>query len=218
MISNKPTLGDVVKWEANPSHGREIVTLASGKQYQLGALLGRQRVSGAVTVGAGVAGAGNAGNGTLTLAGTPYADTVREGSYKITFVSATKANVENPAGEKIGVATVGVAFAGDIAFTLAAGGNAFAAGDVWTVPVSIAGASGLCDEWDPTAANGLEELYGVLLFDVDATEEAVETVALRRMAAVSQAALVFKSGLTAAQKADGYAALDRLGIAVRQTA
>jgi hypothetical protein len=215
--TDSPTLGDVVKWEANPSHGREQIVLASGKAYKLGTVLGRLRVGGAVTVAAGAADAGNTGNGTLTLAGTPYSAAVREGKYRVVFVSATRANVFDPQGVQVGTATVGSAFSGPIAFTLAAGGTAFAAGDAWTVAVSIAANTGECDEWDPASGTGLEEVYGVLLWDVDASTGAVQSVALRRMAAVSRDALVFKAGTTAAQKLDAFDQLDRLTIAVRET-
>lgn len=212
------TLGDVLKWEDNPAYSREIAVLAAGKKYALGTVLGRKSGSGAVTVGAAVADAGNTGNGTLTLAGTPSGASVKEGNYRIIFSAPTKANVENPDGVNVGVATVGSAFNKDIAFTIAAGGTAFAAGDALTVPVSVAANDGTYDEWDPAAGDGTGSVAGVLIFDVDATAGVVESVAVVREAMVSRDALVFKSGTSAAAKSDAYAGLAKLSIAVRQTA
>lgn len=211
------TLGDLVKYEVNPALSRETIILASGKTFALGAVLGKKRGSGVPVVSAATADSGNAGNGALTLAGTPYGANVREGTYRILFTAPTKANVENPQGENIGVATVGQAFAKDIAFTIAAGGNAFAAGDALSVGVSYPANDGVCDEWDPALGDGTGDVYGVLLWDVDTTGGAQRSVAIVRSAELSRDAIVFKNGTSAAAKLDAYAALSRQGLAIRET-
>jgi hypothetical protein len=212
------TLGDVVKREVDPALSRENVILAAGKVYPIGSVLGRLRVDGVVTVGAAAAAAGNTGNGTLTPDATPNTAEVREGTYRVIFTSATKANVENPDGEIIGVATVGTLFNKELRFTLAAGGTAFVAGDSFTIAVAIAANDGACDQWDPTVRSGLEEVYGVLLWEVDTTGGALTSVALARgPSMVSRDALAFKAGTTTAQKADAFKALSEKGISVRET-
>lgn len=218
VLTMNPTLGDLLKWEDNPNFSREVGVLAQSAAYLLGTVLGKARGSGTVTVAAGVADAGNTGNGTLTLAGTPYTASVKEGTYVIVFTSATKYEVEDPGGHIIGTGTVGAAFSKDLAFTIAAGGTAFVAGDRWTVAASVAGNSGKLYQWDPAATDGSESIAGVLLFDTDATAADKTVVYLRREALVSQAALIWKSGLTAAQISDGLEALARLGIQYRTTA
>ncbi|PZU95563.1 MAG: head decoration protein [Chelatococcus sp.] len=218
VLTMSPTLGDVLKWEGNPSHTRRIVTLKSGAAYKLGSVLGKARVSGAVVVGPAAAQAGNTGNGTIAFNATPYAAGVKEGDYKLTFISATKAELEDPDGKNVGTVTAGAEFTKQIVLTATAGGTAWVAGDRFTIPVTIADNDGLVSLWDPTAEDGTEVVYGLLIFDVDATAAAQKSVAVHREAIVSKDALVFKAGLTTAQKSDGYAGLERRGIAVNQTA
>ncbi|CAA7618951.1 conserved hypothetical protein [Magnetospirillum sp. LM-5] len=46
VLTAPPTLGDLLKFECNPSYGRETVTLKAGIAYPLGAVLGRITASG----------------------------------------------------------------------------------------------------------------------------------------------------------------------------
>jgi len=218
-LTMNPTLGDLLKYEDNPNVTREVGTLLQSGAHLLGTVLGGKRVGGTVAVAAGVLAAGAAGNGTLTLNATPHTDEVKEGVYSVNFKSATKADVEDPDGVIIGTATVGSEFSKHIVFTLAAGGNAFAAGDRWTVAVSIAGGLGGLEPWDPAEADGVENVAGVLLFDTDATDADQQVVYLARgPAIVAKDRLIFVDGTTAAQKADAYAALSKVGITPRDTA
>lgn len=94
---------------------------------------------GATGVGAAVA--GNTGNGTITASPTISAG-AKEGVYTITMLEpATNAGefvVEDPDGAVIGNGTVAVAFsAGGVAFTIADGSTDFAAGDQFTVTVTL---------------------------------------------------------------------------------
>lgn len=213
-----PTYGDVIKWEDDVTFSRENVTVKSGGVYKIGTVLGRQTIGGAVVVGAAALDAGAAGNGSVTLAGTPYTAAVKEGNYVLTATSATKFHVENPAGVDIGVATVGAAFSKEIAFTIVAGGNAFAAGDRFVIPVSVADGTRLVTQWDPAATDGTEKVYGVLGVDVDATSANVDAFAVVRQAIAAKERLIWKAGLTADQQADAIDALNALGVAVRATA
>ena len=46
VLTQAPTLGDLLKYELNGSYAREIVTLKAGTNYALGAVLGKITVSG----------------------------------------------------------------------------------------------------------------------------------------------------------------------------
>lgn len=46
VLTASPTLGDLLKFELNPSYTRETVTLKAGTSYPLGAVLGRINASG----------------------------------------------------------------------------------------------------------------------------------------------------------------------------
>ncbi|KAF0219304.1 MAG: hypothetical protein FD176_3523 [Rhodospirillaceae bacterium] len=46
VLTASPTLGDLLKFECNPSYCRETVTLKAGTAYPLGAVLGRITASG----------------------------------------------------------------------------------------------------------------------------------------------------------------------------
>jgi hypothetical protein len=46
VLTKDPTLGDLLKYELNGNYNREVVTLKSGTNYPLGAVLGRITASG----------------------------------------------------------------------------------------------------------------------------------------------------------------------------
>ena len=46
VLTNSPTLGDLLKFELNGNYTRETVTLKAGTDYALGAVLGRITASG----------------------------------------------------------------------------------------------------------------------------------------------------------------------------
>ncbi|CAA7615059.1 head decoration protein [Magnetospirillum sp. SS-4] len=45
-LTASPTLGDLLKFECNPSYGRETVTMKAGANYPLGSVLGKITASG----------------------------------------------------------------------------------------------------------------------------------------------------------------------------
>ena len=69
--------------------------------------------------------------------------------------------------------------------------------------------------WDPTAVDGTQEAWGVLLAATDATSAAQDAVAIVRDAEVGAAKLAWKSTVTAAQKAEAYRHLAASHIAAR---
>jgi hypothetical protein len=46
VLTQKPTLGDLLKYELNASYNREVVTLKAGTNYAAGSVLGRITTSG----------------------------------------------------------------------------------------------------------------------------------------------------------------------------
>lgn len=46
VLTQPPTMGDLLKFEANPNFNRETVTLLAGTNYPVGAVLGRITASG----------------------------------------------------------------------------------------------------------------------------------------------------------------------------
>lgn len=67
---------------------------------------------------------------------------VGSGIYTVIFLSATKYLLNDPNGAVVSIGTVGVAFTSTkLGFTISAGGNAFAAGDGFTITVDVGGAS-----------------------------------------------------------------------------
>ena len=62
VLTQTPTMGDVLKYELNPNFTRETVTLLAGTNYRVGAVLGRITASGKMklSTAAGTDGAQNA--------------------------------------------------------------------------------------------------------------------------------------------------------------
>jgi len=46
VLTEPPSMGDVLKYEVNPNYTREVVTLLAGSAYPVGAVLGRITASG----------------------------------------------------------------------------------------------------------------------------------------------------------------------------
>ena len=46
VLTEPPSMGDVLKYEVNPNYTREVITLAAGMPYPVGSVLGRITASG----------------------------------------------------------------------------------------------------------------------------------------------------------------------------
>ena len=46
VLTEPPSMGDVLKYEVNPNYTREVITLLIGTRYPVGAVLGRITVNG----------------------------------------------------------------------------------------------------------------------------------------------------------------------------
>ena len=52
VLTQPPSMGDILKYELNPNYSREVVTLLAGTAYPLGAVLGKITASGKYTLSA----------------------------------------------------------------------------------------------------------------------------------------------------------------------
>jgi hypothetical protein len=157
------------------------------------------------------------GTGTGTVSGVSLGKYARPGSYKVrlTATSATALfEVVAPDGDVVGTGNVATAFTSDhINFTLANGGT-MTLGDYFIV--IVAGyTSPEAKVWDPTAVDGTNEAYGILLAAVDATSAAQSGVAITRNAEVNASLLAWKTTVTAAQKTEAYRQLAVYNLIVR---
>jgi hypothetical protein len=66
--------------------------------------------------------------------------------------------------------------------------------------------------WDPTAVNGVQDAYGIVTHEAAAS---AKVTVLTRLAEIKQAALTFKTTVTAAQKAEAYRQMAANQIIVR---
>jgi hypothetical protein len=203
LFSN-PRIVSFILSEASAFRSREngIVT-QTGTEVKSGTLLTKVDTA---TTGSAAATAGNTGNptfGTITVgaAGKP-------GAYKLTFTAATKFDVEDPDGVKIGSGTTGVAFSkSGVGFTLTAGGTPAVAGDEFTITV----ATGTGKYIPYTAAGAAGPADGICYTHLPAATGDAKAVVITDDCEVNRALL---TGLDATGEAD----LRKRGIKVRGTA
>jgi len=220
VMSEGKRLGDWLKWEAENSYSRDIVTILAGSGAERALLNGM--VLGRVTKGAatGAAVAGNTGNGTITASPVVGA-AAKPGVYRaICIEPATdggKFAVEDPEGVLIGIATVGTEFTTHLTFTIADGSTDFAAGDGFTI--TVAAGSGKVKQIDFAATDGSDIPCGLLVVDATAPDGSdLSAVAVVRNVIVSGNGLTWPTGATSDQKNAAIARLQSLGILVRQGA
>lgn len=191
MLTEPNRLSDWLKGEADNLFSREECTVLSGQNLKSGTVIGKVAI-GAVT---GAAQAGNTGNGTI---GTLSAGTGAQiGVYTAVCIepaaNAGTFEVQDPAGVVVGVATVAVAFAGEVNFTIADGATDFVAGDRFNI--TVAAGTGKVKASPETGSDGSEVAAGILLYDVDASAADVKGVIVVRDAIVSQLGLTFDSSI-----------------------
>ena len=169
VVATYPKLsGDWLRHELDPRLYREEVTIvAATGDLKTGSVLGK------LTTGAATAAAksgGNTGNG--AMGAVTVGAEAQVGVYQLRIVAAAanagQFQVTDPAGDVIGVGTVGVAFAGGgLSFTLADGAADFVVGDGFDITVAAGSA-----KWawhNPTLVNGAQVAAGILLHGVDAS-------------------------------------------------
>lgn len=198
-----PKIVAFVLSEADGFLSREnAVVTQAGTAVKSGALLAQVDAgAGTYAVDAGSTGNPTAGTVVIGAAAIP-------GVYTITFTAATKFDVEDPNGVKIGSGTLGTAFSkAGLGVTLTAGGTAAVAGDRATI--TVAAGSG---KYVPYTANAAAGPAAALLYQsLPAATGDVKAVVFTNDCEVNRALL---TGLDAT----GEANLRALGIKVRGAA
>lgn len=208
----------VLKYECFPDFCRESLTLLAGdgavRVVDIGTILGLSSAD-AVT---SAAVAGNVGNGVFTLATPAVAAGIRPGVYQVICVEpaadAGTFEVFDPDGISIGTATVGVAFTGDVKFTIADGATNFSAGDAFKITVP---AGDKAVAWDPAATDGSAAVHSVAIAK-GVADDAVDghvLAVVRGPAILSVDGLIWPTGVTDNQKAAALAALAAKNIICR---
>jgi hypothetical protein len=205
--------------EANGNRSRDNIVVAAGLASLVGNVLVKTANAGAVTVG--TPGFSGTGNGVLTKAGTPAAADVQAGTYRIQLVdegaNAGDFIVIRPDGTIDGTASVGVAYDGQVKFTIADGATDFASPAAFTLAVANPSATSL-GTFSPLVAGQTVDstdtvvigLYPKLGAD---TDRGISVIS--RDATVNGKCLEWPVSQTATEKDAALAALTRAGIIVR---
>ncbi len=217
VFSEGNNLGDVLKFEAPNLFSRESITVLAGsgsdRTLAIGEVFGKRTKSDVVAAADG----GNTGDG--TAGAVTLGSKAEPGTYTLTCiavaVNAGTFQVQTPNGYRLPDLEVGQAYAGDhLNLTLSDGAADFVVGDKFTVDVS---GDGKVLALDLSGVDGSQEAVGVIADDVTAPDGADATgLAIVRHAIVSDAALVWPSGITAQQQSDATAQLEAVGIIVRK--
>jgi len=207
--------------EAAGKRSRAALLIAASMTILSGQVLGKVGVNeGDVTVGAPAF--TGTGNGVLTKATPAYGAGVQEGTYTVALVEAGtdvgKFAVTRPDGTIDGYATVGVAYDGQVKFTIADGSTDFAAAAQFTLAVTIAEASDAAQykALDLSATDGAETACAVAGYPATTGEsETVSIAGFVRDCEVNGNELEWPAGITTDQKAAAVAELAAVGIIVR---
>lgn len=152
ILTSTPRLAEFVLTEASGQRSREnIVVTQTGTAIKSGTLLTQAGDAGAGAFAMDAGATGNPTSGAIVIGAAAV-----PGVYGIQFTAATKFDVEDPNGVKIGNGTLGTAFnKAGVGFTLTAGATPAVAGDTAKitvaegtgkyVPYTAAGAAGPAD-------------------------------------------------------------------------
>jgi hypothetical protein len=185
VLTQGNTLQDILKWEESSMYSREVVTIKAGENLALGTVIGKITKGAAPTTG--IAGS-NTGSGTCT--GVTRGSKTKVGVYTLSALSATLFTVRDPDGLGLPDARVGTAYVNDnLNFTLNDGSPDFSAGDTFTI--TIPAGSGQVVAVESAAVDGSQDAYGFVIAAYDATNGAMEGVAIVREAAIVAADLVW---------------------------
>lgn len=216
VLNEGTYIGDIVKYEADDRYSRDVVIIGDEADLAIGSVLG-QSVAGAYAVADAVKASGT-GDGTITQSGTAsdrYGDDVQAGTYVATCKTGGATGtfeLKAPDGSVVGTATVGTAFASThINFTINDGLTDWGVGAVINFVVTKL-ANGKYYLHDPAGTDGRQVASAVLLQAANAADADVESVALVRHAKVESSKLVFKAGMTDAQKSTALGQLAAVGI------
>lgn len=208
----------LLKYEVDMNYTREQVTLLAGdgaaRILEIGTIYGLSTET-AVAIAAL---AGNTGNGAPTIGDPAIADGARPGVYQAICIEpasdAGTFEVFGPDGVSIGTATVGVAFNGEVKFTIADGATNFVAGDGFKITVPADGEKAVA--WAPDADDGSQTIKGITItkgYAADGVDGAFVAL-VRGPAIVLDSGIDWPEGISADEKAAARADLMELGIKV----
>lgn len=207
--------------EAPGDRSREAVIVKSGQNLKACAVLATI-VSG--TVASAAKSGGNTGNGTFVLdATTPLLLGAKLGVYTLRCITAvTNGGVfrlEDPDGMPVGDFTIPAGAGGSITISeqikgaLTDAGTDFALGDGFDITVTAIVEKEA--EYNPAGTDGSQIATGILYGAINATSADTRGVAYKRDCEHNADIVVWKTGITATQKAKGTADLKRRGIILR---
>jgi len=209
----------LLKLEFDLNYNREQIVLLAGdgatRSLELGTIFGYSTET-AVAIAAV---AGNTGNGVATLATPAVADGARPGVYQAICIEpasdAGTFEVFGPDGVSIGTATVGVAFTGEVKFTIADGATNFVAGDAFKITVPNDGDKAVA--WAPDATDGSRTIKGIAITKGVAPDgvDGAFVGLVRGPAIVLDSGIEWPEGISDDEKSAARADLEDLGILVR---
>lgn len=209
--------GEGILSEANGLRSRDEITVLAGAGADRA--LTPMMVLGAATKGAATPAAVAGNTGTGTIGAVTIGAATKPGVYRATCIAAAvnagRFTIEDPDGIELGVADVGVAFAGGgLGFTIADGATDFVVGDAFTI--TVAAGSGKYVQLDLAGTDGTEDAAGILLAAVTAPNGVdAQGVAVVRDAVVRASALVWPAGASQSQKDAATTQLAAQGIITR---
>jgi len=221
-LTEENRLNDILKWEGSNLYSREKVTIQSGQNLPLGAVIGK------VTKSIPTAGTLESGsNGECT--GVAGGAKTQFGTYKATCITANAVDtdgvwrIEAPDGAVLGDLTVTMGTGGTGSFTdpqinltisYADGYNTI--GDYFAIEVTQGSEKAAAIDF--AAVDGSQNACGFVIAAYDASGGDVEGVAIVRDAIIDPDNLVWPDGATADQKAAALAELKAAGIITRLAA
>ena len=200
--------GEYIVSESNGTRSREVAVLATG-DLEAGTVLGQVTTANSTTIGGS-----NVGNGVMGSV-TNGVDAENGDYVLVCTVKTTNAgtfSVTTPGGVALADLTVAVAYSGShINMTLADGSTDFEVADTFTIDV-------LNNEYaifNAGASDGTETAKAILFDAVDASSTEQSCVISKRDCEVTGDELIWKSGMTSAQKAAAATSLASVGIILR---
>lgn len=182
--------GEFLLGEANHNRSREVATIVSGVEVLAGQVLSKHATNEGV-VTAGVPAFTGTGDGTMTMADPATDETTQEGTYIVRLIegaaNAGNFQVIRPDGSIDGLAVVGVAYTGDIKFTIADGATDFSNAAQFTVAVTIAeiATAGLYDLYDPEGTDGDQNAVAIAMYPLAAAATNRKITIIAREATVN---------------------------------
>jgi hypothetical protein len=202
-------------------YSRDAVLIALSQTIRPGMVLGKRAIVAGVTSSAAAAASNTGGSGAMTLDVTaPVGAGVQDGVYQAICIEPASNGgtfeVFDPQGVSLGVVAVGGTFNNQIKFVIADATD-FVAGDRFLITVGVEYDGDM--EYlahDPAATDGSQVACAIAIYGVTTDGSTKQKIAaLTRRAEVRLSDLEFKSGISAANKAETIDQLRAVGIVCR---